>query len=214
VNRGPPAPGPPVDCSPAVTLRRLIAAALTLAFAVALGACGSKEDTVTRAEFEGLYVDVGDLSYQVQISRELNARDEEDQTYLKGLPPGTPPLKPTESWFGVFIQVRNESNQPAQAARDFRIVNTQFEENKACEPANGCYKAVQLDRSVNSFAWTSTQVDPGELFPPQSSLAQYGPTQGSMLLFRIPYGSYENRPLELAITGALPSERASVVLDL
>ena len=40
-------------------------------------------------------------------------------------------------------------------------------------------------------------MDPGEVFPAQSSLADYGPTQGSMLLFRIPYASYDNRPLEL-----------------
>jgi hypothetical protein len=197
-----------------VTVRRLIAAVLPLALAVALSACGNRHDTLTKAESEGLYVDVGGLSYQVQISRELNPRDEEDQTYLKGLPPGTPPLRASESWFGVFMQVRNEANEPAQSARAFRVFSTQYEESKPCAPANGCYEAVPLDPSVNSFAWTSTQVDPGEVFPAQSSLADYGPTQGSMLLFRIPYASYDNRPLELSITGALPSEQGSVVLDL
>jgi hypothetical protein len=197
-----------------VTVRRIIAAALPLALAVALGACGNRHDTVTEAESEGLYVDVGGLTYQVQISRELNARDEEDQAYLKGLPPGTPALKPSESWFGVFMQVRNEENEPATSARDFRIVNTQYEEGKPCEPVNGCFEAVQLDGAVNPFAWTSTQVDPGELFPPSSSAAQYGPIQGSMVLFRIPFASYQNRPLELTITGALPTQEGRVTLDL
>ena len=47
-----------------------------------------------QAETEGIYLDVGDLKYQVQISRELNPADIEDRDYLKGLPAGDAQPKP------------------------------------------------------------------------------------------------------------------------
>jgi hypothetical protein len=198
-----------------VTARRLSAALLALAAAVSLAACGNRHETITQADTEGLYLDVGGLTYQVQVSRELNAADIEDQAYIKGLPPGTPALKPTESWFGVFLRVTNEENHPIQAASDFRITNTQYQEGKPCLPINGCYRAVLLDPRSNPFAYTSTQLDPGEVYPPLSSAAEQGVVGGSVLVFRIPYGSYENRPLELHVRGAdVPQRTGTVQLDL
>ena len=43
----------------------------------------------TSAETEGIYLDLGDLKYQVQISRCLNPADTEDSSYLRGLPAGS-----------------------------------------------------------------------------------------------------------------------------
>ena len=51
--------------------------------------CGNKVEVRTVGETEGIYIDVGDLRYQVQISRIINPHDVEDRRYLQGLPAGT-----------------------------------------------------------------------------------------------------------------------------
>ena len=197
------------------SLRRLTTALSILALAVALGACGNKEETITRADTEGLYLDVGGLTYQIQTSRQLNPRDVEDKAYLKGLRAGTPPLKPGESWFGVFMRVNNEEDHPIRAASDFRVTDTQFEEGQPCVPIRGCYRPTPLNPQINPFAYTPTQIDPGEVYPPLSSAAAENVTVGTVLLFRIPYGSYENRPLELHVRGSEVPQRSGIIqLDL
>jgi hypothetical protein len=196
-------------------LRRLLTALSILAVAVALGACGNKEETITEADTEGLYLDVGGLTYQIQVSRQLEPRAVEDQAFLKGLPAGTPPLRPNESWFGVFIRVNNEEDRPIRAAEDFRITDTQYLEGQACVPIRGCYRPVPLDAKVNPFAYSSTQLDPGEVYPASSTAAEQSVIGGTMLLFRIPYGSYENRPLEFHVRGAeVPQGSGIITLDL
>jgi hypothetical protein len=197
-----------------VTLRRVSAALLALALALALGACGNKRETVTEADTEGLYVDLGGLTYQVQISRELNPRDVEDQTYLKGLPPGTPPLKPSESWFAVFMRVNNESDVPLRTTQAFRITDTQYEEGRACLRIAGCYLPVRLDPDQNPFAYAPRWIVPSEIFPPQSSASEQGVVGGTMLLFRLPYSSYEDRPLELHMAALREPREAVITLDL
>ena len=42
---------------------------------------------------------------------------------------------------------------------------------------------------------------PDECIPEAGSVAQLGPTAGSMLLFKLPLENTENRPLELEIEG-------------
>jgi hypothetical protein len=197
-----------------VKLHALIVSALGLVLVLALAACGNKKETVVEAENEGIYVDIAGLTYQVQVSRELNPRDIEDQAYLKGLPPGTPPLKPTESWFAVFVKVWNEGDEPAQAAQEFRVVDTQYRDGQSCEPSKGCFAPVDLDTSINQFAYASTQVDPGEQYPPPSSTAYEGVIAGSVLVFRIPYASYDNRPLELLFKSSSSATEGGVRLDI
>ena len=54
-----------------------------------LAAAGcNKEETVTVAETEGIYVTVDDLKYQIQISRILNPAAPDDSAYLRGMPAG------------------------------------------------------------------------------------------------------------------------------
>ena len=43
---------------------------------------------------------------------------------------------------------------------------------------------------------------PDECIPEAGSVAQLGPTAGSMLLFRLPLANTEFRPLELEVQGA------------
>ena len=90
-------------------LRRSLIA-LAAAGLLAAG-CGDKQSVVTFAPDEGTYVQVGPLSYQVQISRYLNPGDIEDKAYLSGLPAGTQVDQKGQLWFGVFIRIKNYSKQ-------------------------------------------------------------------------------------------------------
>jgi len=51
----------------------------------------------------------------------------------------------------------------------------------------------------NQFAYIPRRLDPKECIPEAGSVAQLGPTAGSMLLFQFPLENTENRPLELEI---------------
>ena len=53
----------------------------------------------------------------------------------------------------------------------------------------------------DAFAYHAGELDPNECFPEAGSVAQLGPTSGSMLLFRLPLQNTEYRPLELEIQG-------------
>ena len=66
------------------------------------------------ADSEAIYVNVGQLKYQVQFSRELNPYDTEDASYLEGLSPATAALTPAQAWFGVFMLVLNEHGTPSR----------------------------------------------------------------------------------------------------
>jgi hypothetical protein len=195
-------------------LRALIISAVALVLAMSFAACGNKEDKVLEGDNEGIYIDVSGLTYQVQVSRELNPKDIEDQAYLKGLPPGTPPLAANESYFAVFLKVWNDGDEPFHSAEDFRVVDTQYTDGKPCEPENGCFTPIPLDTTINQFAYTSTQVDPGEQYPPPSSTAYEGVVAGSVLIFRIPYASYDNRPLDLKFKSSASTTEGAVRLDL
>src|SRR3954453_13161370 len=102
-------------------MRRGILIALA---AAVLAGCGSPA-TRTVAETEGQYVDVGPLSYQVQISRYLNPGDTEDKSYLTGLPAGTTQAGNGDVWFGVFMRVKNYSDKTQTPASNFTITDTE-----------------------------------------------------------------------------------------
>src|SRR4051812_12174873 len=97
-------------------LRRTLAAVLSLALVLALGACGNKQSKTLKAETEGIYIDLGSLKYQVEISRPLNAADIEDREYLRGV---SDQLGPQDVWFAVFVRVQNESGKPQKPATRF-----------------------------------------------------------------------------------------------
>src|SRR5918911_5244103 len=98
-------------------MRRSLALLLLAAVALVVSGCGGHKNTqVTEAQTEGLYMDVGPLLYQVQISRYLNPADPEDAAYLKGLPSGMSPQLPKgQVWFGVWMRVQNVGKQTQTA---------------------------------------------------------------------------------------------------
>ena len=121
-------------------MRRLLVISAALLCALTAAGCGNKHATVTVADTEGIYLDVDELKYQVQISRYMNPNDVEDRAYLTGLPEGEAEPTGEETWFGVFIRVQNSTDETITPADDFEIVDTQ----------ENVYRPVELD---NPYAY-------------------------------------------------------------
>jgi hypothetical protein len=185
--------------------RRPLALALLAAAALVVAGCGNKNTNVTEAQTEGLYMDVGPLLYQVQISRYLNPADPEDQGYLRGLPAGmSPQLGKGETWFGVFIRVQNTTDQTHTSTTQFTIRDTQGQE----------YSPIPLDAKVNPFAYVAGPLGPGGVNPGPETAAANGPVQqGSLVLFKLKVGSLQNRPLQLRMENGAGAQ-ATIDLDL
>ena len=190
------------DRRPLAHLRRLPIVAGALTLALGLGACGNKVSHPRVADNEGVYVDAGQVSYQVQISRQLNPFNSEDHGYLSGVT-ATPP-KPNEEWFAVFLWAKNESKSNQTTANTFDIIDTQG--NK--------YYPVPVNPSTNPYAWTAQALQPLGTEPAPDTTAYFGPTQGAELLFKLNNSVYSNRPLTLEIHPPGGAQTASVSLDL
>ena len=177
---------------------------MLLALTAALAGCGNKVETRTVAETEGIYLDVGELKYQVQMSRILNPSDTEDRAYLAGLPAGTAQPSGTEAWFGVWMRVENTNSEKAlPAASEFSITDTQGDE----------FKPVRLEN--NPFAYAPSTLGPKSVSPNQNSVAGEGVQQGSLILFKLTTESLANRPLEFKITSPEnPENTGRVDLDV
>jgi len=189
----------------AVPLRSLIAAVTALLVLLALSACGNRKETVTHAETEGIHVDVGSLSYQIQVSRTLNVHDDEDVVYLQDIPPAQRRLAPNETWFAVFLKVFNATKQDALSAASFAVVDTQ----------DLRYEPVPLGK-LNPFAYRAQMIPAGEQYPLPDSAAGAGVVRGSLLLFKLKLVTIQNRPMELEIHGHEGQEpaEASALLDV
>jgi hypothetical protein len=183
--------------------RRSLPLLLLALAALALGACGNKEERKLHGATEGVYLDVGELKYQVQISRLLNPNDPEDKDYLVDLPAGQG-LARGEQWFAVFIRVENETSSAHRAADGYSIKDTQ----------DNVYRPVQLG-DKNVFAYRPGDVPPNEVIPLADSAGGQNSIQGALLLFKVPTRNFENRPLELRISSAdVPNEVGTVDLDV
>ena len=128
--------------------RRPLALVAAVALGAGLSACGHKEAHPTSADTEGPYVDAGPISYQVQLSRQLNPFAIEDRTYLTGV--DSPPLKPDEMWFAVFMWAKNGTHQDATTTNSFDIIDTQGTK----------YYPVSINPAINPFAWTAQTLRP------------------------------------------------------
>lgn len=177
--------------------------AIVAALAAVAAGCGDTQHTLT-ADSAAIYLDLNHLKYQVQISRELNQHDPEDINYLVGLPPAARALGPDEAWFGVFLSVYNRTKETHLAASGFTVTDTQGQ----------VYRPIQLS-SINSFAYRQRNVERNDQIPRLGSVAYYGPSGGSMLLFKVKIASFDNRPLTLRVADPLdPSVVATEPLDV
>jgi hypothetical protein len=185
-------------------LRHLLLALAVLALALGAAACGNKEEIRTHAETEGPYLDVGPLQYQVQISRQLNPTDEEDQSYFIGLSEEELRVTPDETWFGVWIKAFNRTDSTYPAANKFEIEDT----------VEKRYSPVEIPET-NPFAYHPTPIPSGGQLPARDSVADEAAVGGSLLLFKLTLESLANRPLVLHIEspGGAPAA-AEVDLDV
>ena len=179
--------------------RRLVLpllAALALAvLVVGVSACGYSSDSKDVAEGEP--VELGDLQFNVTFSRYLNPNDNEDSAYLVGQP--DPPEGST--YFGVFFEVQNESDEPQTLPATLKITDAEHTTYDVL-PSKSLYA---LD--------FGGEVEPQEQVPVLDSTPQQGSIEGSVAIFLLPEEVSANRPLTLHIPGA-DGENAEVTLDL
>jgi hypothetical protein len=161
---------------------RLVACLLALAAPLGLAACGEEHPGVDEPAREGLALELDGVDYNVFITRQLNPRVTPDQAYVsEEAPPG-------DTLYGVFIQVCNHSDEARETISEFVVLDNQ--DNR--------FEPEELPED-NEFAYAPQTLDPDECIPEAGSVAQLGPTAGTLLLFQLPLENTENRPLELEI---------------
>jgi hypothetical protein len=178
----------------AATRRITLSLLAALALAFALAACGAESHS--KDVVEGQPVELGELKYNIIFSRFLNPSDNEDSAYLVGQDP--PP--PGSAYFGVFVEVQNESEEPQTLADSFTITDADHETFEALE-----------SESLYALPFGG-EVESQEQIPILDSTPQKGPIEGSLILFELPAAASENRPLVMSIPG--PEGPALVTLDL
>jgi hypothetical protein len=183
--------------------RRLCAVIAALLVSGGLSACGKHQSTgpVRIAETEGIYLDVSDLKYQVQVSRQLNPRDTEDKPFLAGIPADEVELKPDEVWFGIFLRVQNETGEALQPSSDIKIEDTVGE------------KFEPLELGPENLYWydADAAIPARETLPLLDSPGYDSPPRGALLLFKLTLTALNNRPLELTIEGRKAPQQTGIV---
>jgi hypothetical protein len=182
-------------------VRRLATLACSVPLLLGVAACGQISHP-TSADGEGVYVDAGPITYQVQLSRQLNPYAAEDKWYLMGQSSAAPTRD--EAWFAIFLWAKNQTHKAATTSDSFDIVDTQG--NK--------YYPIPLNAQVNPYAWTAMTLQPLGTEPAPDTPAYFGSTQGGELLFKINNTVYANRPLTLQIFAAGQAHPSTVSLDL
>jgi hypothetical protein len=185
-------------------VRKLLTAVLLVAATPLLAACGSHHQNLADANNSGGYVKAGPVTYQLEVSRELNPYASEDSGYLTGLPKRQATLAPDQEWYMVSLWAKNTTKVPQQTTSRFDVIDTQ----------GNVYTPIYYN---NPYVWKSETLAPGAIEPAPNTTAGYGPTQGAMLLFKV-YSSgdksvYSNRPLTLRIYGNTGKVWATVSLD-
>lgn len=189
--------------------RRLSAVLLACTAALVLSACGNKHSEILVGETEGAYIDIGEVKYQVQMSRLLNTASPEDGPLLAGVAVAERELENDEAWFGVWMRAENESDEAQPKVKHFEI---KASDGETFEP---------LDLGPeNPYAWGNQPAfvspeGPLGLIPVPDSPAAESTIQGALLLFKMKYSDLENRPLELEIQSPTdPSLVGHVNLDI
>jgi hypothetical protein len=184
-------------------MHRLAALCLFAVAALVASGCGNKEEKVTLAETEGIYVTVDDLKYQIQISRILNPAAPDDSHYLRGLPDGEE-LADDEVWYGIFMRVENDADDPHPTAESFKITDTQED----------VFEPIELDPATNDYVYEPTELQPGKLLPALDTPASDNTIRGGLILFKVNAAALANRPLELEIESPSGGENAVVDIDV
>ena len=174
----------------------VLAAAAAIFLGVIVSGCDTAPENANQVT-EGQGIKLGDLLYNVQITRILNPDDPEDKAYLVGQRPPSG----DQYYLGVFMRVDNEGSASAQVANDFSVVDTvgtSFDQI----PSKSLF-ALQPGATVHG----------GDELPEGESTAANGPIEGAMVLFRITGSAIEDRPLSLHIQSPTGTT-GQVLLDI
>jgi hypothetical protein len=177
---------------------------------LALAGCGSSHSRVSTGTYAGEgganapYLNVGPLSYEVQLSRQISPFDTEDAAYLQGLTTAQSALTPEQEWLAVFLQVYNRTSMAEPAATAVTISDTR----------GNVYSPV-VPGAANQFSYRAGTVPGKSTLPTPDSITAAGPTQGALLLYKIQTVSLNNRPLKITIADPEdPAQQATAVLDV
>jgi hypothetical protein len=172
---------------PARMPRRLLMLLWLTALTAGAAACGNADHHpgIDEPAREGLAIELDGVEYNVFITRQLNPKITPDEAYYDG-----PEPEPGETLYGVFLQACNRTEDTQQSVDAFKITDAQGNE----------FEPEELPED-NQFAYHASELLPEECIPEAGSVAQLGPTAGSMLLFRLPLENTEYRPLELEVEG-------------
>jgi hypothetical protein len=182
-------------------LGMLIGAAIC---AAAISACGAGEHATYSDNLGPGYVQVGQLYYQVQVSRELNPWSDEDKYYLQGFTASQLQLPVADEWFGVSMQVYNWTSHAHAPTGDFFITDTL-----------GDRYTPLVNPAPNSYTYVPASIPASGQLPAIDSDAYTGWSQGELLIFKIPYASLVNRPFILHIVNPYDSTLQSrIELDV
>ncbi len=188
-------------------------AQLLLAGVVAVGVSGcaistrpARPHNVTAVELANgaePYFWSGPVTYQVQVSRQLNPFNYSDVQYLAGVK-NAQQLGPNQFWFGVFLWAKNQTSRYVRSADKFRLFASDGQ----------IFYPVKLNANVNPFAWTSQVLGPNGTEPADGSIPASMSTMGDLVLFDLPESVYSNRPLMLQVYTPGGSKPSDVSLDL
>jgi hypothetical protein len=174
----------------------VVAAALAaVALGVAFSGCDTAPENANQVA-EGQGIKLGDLLYNVQITRILNPSDQEDQAYLVGQKDPSP----DQYYLGVFMRIDNEGDSSTQVPSDFKVVDTIGDKFDPI-PSKSLF-ALKLGATIH----------PGDELPQGETTAANGPIEGAMILFRISSSAIQDRPLTLEIPSG--EETGRVQLDI
>jgi hypothetical protein len=193
-------------------IRRRHSVTLAVCSVLLLGGCGKDDSQAvggeeqarqTEAQTEAIYVPIGGLKYQVQISRILSPYTAEDEAYLEGVAGGPESVPPGQVWFGVFIRVENDSGESHRSTADLSLTDSEGKR----------YRPVALPSDSNPFAYAPTELGPGGLLPEPDTPPGQGTIKGLLVLFQITVQSLQNRPLTLRL-GEDVGNPGSIELDV
>jgi hypothetical protein len=149
-----------------------------------LSGCGEEEGEEALQAVEGEPLHLGDLIYNVAITRFLNADEISDMEYLEG----QPPEPPGQSYLGVFLLITNENEDEAvESAEVYEVTDASGRRYEPLESESPYALAI------------GDPVEADSTIPVPDTTAAEGPVQGALLLFLVDDDVAEERPLELEI---------------
>jgi hypothetical protein len=194
----------------AINAKRLPLMLAVGALGLGIAGCGVEHRTVLKNVSQDElsaggepYFNAGQMTYQIEVSRQLNPYNAVDAQYLSGLS-GAQDISAQQFWFGVFLWAKNQSGHIAASADKFEIVDS----------AGDVYTPTPLNASVNPYAWTPLKLSPNEIEPIADSAGSDSSPGGGLILFKLNQSVYSNRPLTLKVFAPGAKKASSVSLDL